>query len=404
MLIAVYTVSGLVHVYSLWYMDGDPHNSRFFMLISLFTFFMALLVIGSTITMMFVGWEGIGVVSYLLISFWFTRGNALQSAIQAFLLNRVGDLALMLGIALFATTSSSLVFSTLSITQPFMSSTAEGIALALLIIGAAGKSAQLGLQAWLPNAIEAPTPVSALIHAATLVTAGVYLMIRSSSILALVPGLLAALALLGAFTSLFAGVTGLRQIDLKRIIAFSTCSQVAYMMLAVGSGANTYGLFLLVTHAFYKALLFLGAGAVLHAIAGIQDIRLIGGVGKAIPLVSAAMLAGAAALGAAPYTSGDFSKDIIIELQLGPGIVLHNLVWLLAVTSAGLTLYYSARLHRLTFGAEPRGNVGTTALLHDPSSFITLPVILFLTVASIGFGFVARDVFEPSSGALGLNQ
>lgn len=238
----------------------------------------------------------------------------------------MGDLALMLAMALFATTSSSLAFSTLSITQTFMSTTAEGIALALLMIGAAGKSAQLGLQAWLPNAMEAPTPVSALIHAATLVTAGVYLMIRSSSMLALVPGLLAALALLGAFTSLFAGVTGLRQMDLKRIIAFSTCSQVAYMMLAVGSGANTYGLFLLVTHAFYKALLFLGAGAVLHAIAGIQDIRLMGGVGKTMPLVSAAMLIGAAALGAAPYTSGDFSKDMIIELHLGPGIVLHNLV------------------------------------------------------------------------------
>jgi len=252
--------------------------------------------------------------------------------------------------------------------------------------------------------MEAPTPVSALIHAATLVTAGVYLIIRSSSMLALVPGLLGTLALLGAFTSLFAGITGLRQMDLKRIIAFSTCSQVAYMMLAVGSGANTYGLFLLVTHAFYKALLFLGAGAVLHAIAGIQDIRLMGGVGKAMPLVSAAMLVGAAALGAAPYTSGDFSKDMIIELQLGPGIVLHNLVWLLAIVSAGLTLYYSARLHRLTFGGEPRGNVGVTASLHDPASLITVPVILFLTVASVGFGFVARDMFEPSSGALGLNQ
>lgn len=403
MLLAVLVVSLSVDLYSAWYLVGDPHLPRFFRLISLFSWFMALLVMRTSLPLTFVGWEGIGVVSYLLISYWYTRLFAVQSAVQAFLFNRVGDMFLMLAMAAFASLIGGLSFTALGLSSG-LSHSGVAVAVIFILLAAAGKRAQLGLHAWLPNAMEAPTPVSALIHAATLVTAGVYLLLRCAPALEVAPEAMACVAVLGALTSVFAGVTGLRQTDMKRVIAFSTCSQVAYMVLACGVGEYHSALFLLLTHAFYKALLFLGAGAVIHALAGLQDIRLMGGVGKMMPFVRAAMLIAAASLGAIPYTSGDFSKDVLIELVRSTHLLLHNVIWVLAVIRASLTLYYSGRLHRLAFDSEPRGSYISVAGLHDPDVFHVRAVLIILTVLALTLGFMGQDYFNASGGALGLSE
>lgn len=405
MVFTVLAVSCAVHFYSVWYLEGDPHLPRYMLLLGSFSFLMLVLSVSSGFGTAFIGWEGIGVVSYLLISLWMSRANAVQSAVQAFLLNRFGDWALTLVLAVAIAATGSLSWSVLGLSADALSEGSLTLIGLLVLCAAAGKSAQLGLQAWLPNAMEAPTPVSALIHAATLVTAGVLLLIRCAPILESASGTsLIVVALLGAITSLFAGVTGLRQTDFKRIIAFSTCSQVAYMVLGCGTGQFTASLSLLMMHAFYKAVLFLGAGAVIHAVGGLQDIRVMGGLGRFLPFTSVIMLVAMSALGAAPYTSGDFAKDVLIENQLGGFMVLHNVTWALAVLSAGLTLYYSGRLHRLAFEGESRSTVTTVAGAHDPTALPVIIAIITLAGMSVCAGYLVSDLFNTNSGAIGLAE
>lgn len=351
--VVVCRVSFAVHLYSLWYMEGDPNAAHFFGLISLFTGIMLVTATGGTLITLFLGWEGIGVASYLLVAYWSTRLAAVSSAMQAFLLNRAGDLALTLALAALLAAFGGTAFGGLA-----FGAGETGPLVILLLVAAAGKSAQLGLHAWLPNAIEAPTPVSALIHAATLVTAGVFLLVQCSPLLA-GGSATAAAALLGATTTAFAGVVGLGQMDLKRVIAFSTCSQIALVLLAVGTGQFTSGLALLALHAAYKAALFLGAGMVIHGMAGVQDLRVMGGLGAVMPVASSAITVAAAALCALPYTSGEFGKDLLIVGAAGRGLLLDNTVWWLAILSVGLTAAYSVRLHRLAFGGAPRGPLHT---------------------------------------------
>ncbi len=374
MLVVVTTVSALVHLYSWGYMDEDPDQPRFFAYLSLFTFAMLMLVTADNLVQMFFGWEGVGLASYLLIGFWFKKPSANAAAIKAFVVNRVGDLGFMLGI--FGT---FLVFGTVSIPEileaaPSMAGSTIGflgmrldtmtILCLLLFIGAMGKSAQLGLHTWLPDAMEGPTPVSALIHAATMVTAGVFMVCRLSPMFETSETALAVVTFVGAATALFAATVGLVQTDIKRVIAYSTCSQLGYMFFAAGVGAYGAAMFHLFTHAFFKALLFLGAGSVIHAMHHEQDMRYYGGLKKEIPLTFWAMLAGTLAItgvgiihiGAIPALgfAGFFSKDAIIEAAYASGTEMGGIAFFVGVTAALLTSFYSWRLMFLTFWGKPR--------------------------------------------------
>ncbi|WP_164114754.1 NADH-quinone oxidoreductase subunit L [Sphingorhabdus sp. Alg239-R122] len=374
MLVVVTTVSALVHLYSWGYMDEDPDQPRFFAYLSLFTFAMLMLVTADNLVQMFFGWEGVGLASYLLIGFWFKKPSANAAAIKAFVVNRVGDLGFMLGI--FGT---FLVFGTVSIPEilaaaPAMAGSTIGflgmrfdtmtILCLLLFIGAMGKSAQLGLHTWLPDAMEGPTPVSALIHAATMVTAGVFMVCRLSPMFETSETALAVVTFVGAATALFAATVGLVQTDIKRVIAYSTCSQLGYMFFATGVGAYGAAMFHLFTHAFFKALLFLGAGSVIHAMHHEQDMRYYGGLKKEIPLTFWAMLAGTLAItgvgiihiGAIPALgfAGFFSKDAIIEAAYASGTEMGSIAFFVGVTAALLTSFYSWRLMFLTFWGKPR--------------------------------------------------
>src|ERR687889_1108048 len=350
MLVVVNTVSALVHLYSIGYMHEDPHRSRFFAYLSLFTFAMLMLVTADNLVQMFFGWEGVGLASYLLIGFWYHKPSANAAAIKAFVVNRVGDFGFSLGI--FGT---FLVFGTVSI--PAILAAAPGYAGAsigflgyrvdlmtllclLLFVGAMGKSAQLPLHTWLPDAMEGPTPVSALIHAATMVTAGVFLVARMSPLFELSHTALTVVTVVGATTAFFAATVGLVQNDIKRIVAYSTCSQLGYMFVAMGVGAYSVGMFHLFTHAFFKALLFLGSGSVIHAMHHEQDIRNMGGLKDRIPFTYIMMVIGTLALTGFPLTAGYFSKDAIIE----SAYVSHNPFamygFLMTVVAAGLTSFY----------------------------------------------------------------
>jgi NADH-quinone oxidoreductase subunit L len=392
LLLVVAGVSFTVHAYSLWYMEGDPDLSGFFGLISLFTAAMALLALSGSLLTLFVGWEGIGVASYLLVSFWSTRAAALLSAVQAFLLNRAGDMALTLGLALALAHYGGLDMAALGLGLPRLE--ALGI---VLLVAAAGKSAQLGLHAWLPNAMEAPTPVSALIHAATLVTAGVYLLYRCAP---LVEGVSSAAVTLAALSTLFAGVLGLGVHDIKRVIAYSTLSQIALVLLAVGSGQGAAGMGLLALHAAYKALLFLGAGVAIHGLGGLQDLRAMGGLGRTLPLCAGLMAAAAGALGALPYTSGEFGKDLLIAGLGGRGIALSSAAWMAALLSVGLTIAYSVRLHRLAFAGVPRLSplvyLGSAEREMGPLyGGLVAPLLLLLAACSLAGGYLLSGVFLP---------
>lgn len=391
-LIAVSLVGSFVAVYSAWYMSRDPGVLRFLALVLLFVHFMIWLVQANTLAILFLGWEGIGVTSFLLVSFWSTRGLAIQAGIQAFLINRMGDMLLILSLVVLVTSTGSWSLPLLS----ELSMLDEGInlemGLCLLLGGAIGKSAQVGLHAWLPNAIEAPTPVSALIHAATLVTAGVYLIAR------LGPSLMKTesagyVCLIGGTSIVFAGLIGLSQTDFKRVIAFSTISQVGYIVLGCGLGLFQMSVFILFTHAFYKALLFLGAGAVIHATADIQDVRILGAEGAFLPSTKVMFIAASLSLGASPYTSGDFSKDVLIELSAGTQMSSKNTMWIVSVMAAGLTATYTGRLIRLVFIAEPRGVAPTPQ--HDLP--IGLSALLgILVVCSAAGGYIGSTAFELS--------
>ncbi|NNC60081.1 MAG: NADH-quinone oxidoreductase subunit L [Erythrobacter sp.] len=369
MLVVINTVSALVHLYSWGYMEEDPDQPRFFAYLSLFTFAMLMLVTADNLVQMFFGWEGVGLASYLLIGFWFKKPSANAAAIKAFVVNRVGDLGFMLGI--FGT---FLVFGTVSIPEilgaaPAMSGSTIGafgyrfytmdILCILLFIGAMGKSAQLGLHTWLPDAMEGPTPVSALIHAATMVTAGVFMVCRLSPMFETAPTALAIVTFIGAATCLFAATVGTTQWDIKRVIAYSTCSQQGYMFFAAGVGAYGVAMFHLFTHAFFKALLFLGAGSVIHAMHHEQDMRYYGGLRKKIPITFWAMLAGTLAITGVGVLgffgfAGFYSKDAILEAAFARGTEVSNFAFWAGAFAALLTSFYSWRLMFLTFWGKPR--------------------------------------------------
>jgi NADH-quinone oxidoreductase subunit L len=371
MLVVITSVSALVHLYSWGYMDEDPDQPRFFAYLSLFTFAMLMLVTADNLVQMFFGWEGVGLASYLLIGFWFRKPSANAAAIKAFVVNRVGDLGFMLGI--FGT---YLVFQTVSIPEILAAAPGmEGassigflgmridtmtILCLLLFIGAMGKSAQLGLHTWLPDAMEGPTPVSALIHAATMVTAGVFMVCRLSPMFEAAPIALGFVTFIGAATCLFAATIGTCQWDIKRVIAYSTCSQLGYMFFAAGVGAYGAAMFHLFTHAFFKALLFLGAGSVIHAMHHEQDMRYYGGLRKAIPLTFWAMTAGTLAItGVGIYWlhagfAGFHSKDAILEAAFASGTDMGRAAFFLGAFAALLTSFYSWRLVFLTFFGKPR--------------------------------------------------
>jgi NADH-quinone oxidoreductase subunit L len=370
MLVVITTVSALVHLYSWGYMEEDPDQPRFFAYLSLFTFAMLMLVTADNLVQMFFGWEGVGLASYLLIGFWFRKPSANAAAIKAFVVNRVGDLGFMLGIL-----GTFLVFGTLSIPEileaaPGMAGSTIGflgyrvdtmdVLCILLFIGAMGKSAQLGLHTWLPDAMEGPTPVSALIHAATMVTAGVFMVCRLSPMFETAPIALMFVTFIGAATCLFAATVGTTQWDIKRVIAYSTCSQLGYMFFAAGVGAYGAAMFHLFTHAFFKALLFLGAGSVIHAMHHEQDMRYYGGLRKSIPVTFWAMMAGTLAItGVGIYWlhagfAGFHSKDAILEAAWGRGTETAHFAFWLGALSALLTSFYSWRLMFLTFWGKPR--------------------------------------------------
>ncbi|MBV1706722.1 MAG: NADH-quinone oxidoreductase subunit L [Hyphomicrobiales bacterium] len=359
MLVVVTTVSSLVHLYSIGYMADDPSRPRFFAYLSLFTFAMLMLVTADNLVQLFFGWEGVGLASYLLIGFWYEKPSANAAAIKAFVVNRVGDFGFALGIFLVFALTGSVSFDTIFAAAPGLAhktihvfgldANAMTVACLLLFMGAMGKSAQFLLHTWLPDAMEGPTPVSALIHAATMVTAGVFMVARLSPLFEFSPVALSVVTIVGGMTAFFAATVGLVQNDIKRVIAYSTCSQLGYMFVAMGVGGYSLGMFHLFTHAFFKALLFLGAGSVIHAMHHEQDMRNMGGLRKDIPFTFWMMTIGTLALTGFPFTAGYYSKDAIIEAAYASHRFGAVFAWAMVVIAAGLTSFYSWRLVFMTF-------------------------------------------------------
>ncbi len=401
MLVVVNTVSSLVHLYSIGYMDEDPNRPRFFSYLSLFTFAMLMLVTSDNLVQMFFGWEGVGLASYLLIGFWYRKPSANAAAIKAFVVNRVGDFGFALGIFSVFMLIGSTDFETIFGAAPgltgktinFFGWRPEALTLTclLLFMGAMGKSAQFLLHTWLPDAMEGPTPVSALIHAATMVTAGVFMVARLSPLFELAPTAQAFVMFIGATTAFFAATIGLVQNDIKRIVAYSTCSQLGYMFVAMGAGAYSVGMFHLFTHAFFKALLFLGSGSVIYAMHHEQDIRNMGGLWRKIPVTFAVMCIGTLALTGFPMFAGYFSKDAIIESAYASHNPFGTYAYLLTVAAAGLTSFYSWRLIFKTFFGEPHDQEHYEAA-HESPWWMLLPIIL-LAFGSIFAGFPFREIF-----------
>jgi len=402
MLIVVTFISGLVHIYSLEYMSHDPHLPRFMSYLSLFTFFMLILVTADNFIQLFVGWEGVGLCSYLLINFWFTRIQANKAAIKAMIVNRIGDFGLALGIFCIYVLFNSVEYSTVFALIPFYENDSlnflgmnfHGLTLigVLLFVGAVGKSAQLGLHTWLPDAMEGPTPVSALIHAATMVTAGVFLLARCSPIFEYAPDALLFVTFLGATTAFFAATTGLLQNDLKRVIAYSTCSQLGYMIFACGVSNYSVGVFHLANHAFFKALLFLGAGSVIHAVADEQDMRRMGGLKRLVPFTFAVMSIGSFALMGFPFLTGFYSKDVILEVAFASYSEFGHYAYWLGTFAAFFTAFYSSRLSFLTFLSETNGFKPVIIGAHDSPIKMAFPLFL-LVFPSIFIGYCSRDLF-----------
>ena len=368
------------------------HNQRFFSYLSAFTFGMLVLICGANFFVMFVGWEIIGLVSYLLINFYFTRVQANKAAILAFTMNRQGDMLLSIGFMAIFALFGSLNYSTVFSLAPYMSETALTIIALLLFGGACAKSAQLPLHSWLPGSMEAPTPVSALLHAATLVTAGIYLLLRCSPILEYSPTALLVITIVGSSTAFFAATCGLVTNDLKRIIAMSTISQLGYMVMAIGLSQYNVALFHTVNHAFFKALLFLGAGAVIHSFGDQQDIRKMGGLIKFLPFTYSVMLVGTLSLLATPFLTGFYSKDLIIELAYGNYSFSKMYAFILGSITAGLTAFYSFRLISLVFLVSPNGNKQSYLNSHESSLAAIIPLII-LSLFSIFFGYLFSDMF-----------
>jgi len=406
MLIPVLIISSLVHIYSISYMSSDPHNQRFFSYLSLFTFMMIILVTANNYLLMFVGWEGVGVCSYLLVSFWFTRIAANQSSISAFLANRVGDCFLTIGMFAILWSLGNLDYATVFSLAPYINSNVVIIIGICLLIGAMAKSSQVGLHIWLPMAMEGPTPVSALIHAATMVTAGVYLLMRSSPLIEYSNIVLLLCLWLGAITTVFSSVIGLFQQDIKKIVAYSTMSQLGMMVVGIGLSSYNIALFHLINHAFYKALLFLGAGSVIHAVADNQDLRKYGGLIKYLPLTYSVMLIASLSLVAFPFMTGFYSKDFILESAYGQFSFSGVAAYIIATVGAVFTTLYSVKVLYLTFLANPNGprayyRLAIDNLFNSPKSykpahegdfFLTSPLVI-LALFSIFFGFITKDIF-----------
>nr|QYC61872.1 NADH dehydrogenase subunit 5 [Stephanopyxis turris] len=395
-------ISSLVHIYSTEYMSHDPHLPRFMSYLSLFTFFMLILVTADNYVQMFVGWEGVGLCSYLLINFWYTRIQANKAAIKAMIVNRVGDFGLALGIFTIFVNYKAVDYSTVFSLTPFFVNDSFvflnfeinllSLIGFLLFVGAVGKSAQLGLHTWLPDAMEGPTPVSALIHAATMVTAGVFLIARSSVIFEYAPFILNIVTVIGACTAFFAATVGLLQNDLKKVIAYSTCSQLGYMIFACGLSNYSVGIFHLTNHAFFKALLFLAAGSVIHAVSDEQDMRKMGGLKNLIPFTYTIMLVGSLALMGFPFLTGFYSKDVILEVAYGNFSTKGHFSYILGTAGAFLTAFYSTRLIYLTFLTRPNSYKSVTFSVQESSYAINF-VLLILSVPSIFAGFYLKDMF-----------
>lgn len=390
MLIVITSVSALVHIYSTGYMAGDPHVPRFMSYLSLFTFLMIVLVTSDNYIQLFIGWEGVGLCSYLLINFWFTRIKANKAAIKAMLVNRVGDIGLVLAMIMIIREFGTLEFSVINgiIIGPVNNINLTIVCL-LLFLGAVGKSAQLGLHTWLPDAMEGPTPVSALIHAATMVTAGVFLIIRSAPLFEKTPVALVFVTIIGALTAFFAATSGLVQNDLKKVIAYSTCSQLGYMVMVCGISNYSTSLFHLMNHAFFKALLFLSAGSIIHAIGDEQDLRKMGGLLKSIPFTYVMVLIGSLSLMGFPYLTGFYSKDLILELIFDKYYVAFA-YWLGSI-SALLTAFYSIRLIYLTFLTNPNSKKEILIYTHESSLNILFP-LFFLALGSIFVGYLTKEI------------
>ena len=433
MLVVVNSVSTLVHIYSIGYMHHDPHRPRFFAYLSLFTFAMLMLVTSDNLIQMFFGWEGVGLASYLLIGFWYHKPSANAAAMKAFIVNRVGDFGFALGIfatfLIFGSVEFDTIFSTakgmigedgtVAAAEPVLNFLGYSLALDsaitvtcfLLFMGAMGKSAQFLLHTWLPDAMEGPTPVSALIHAATMVTAGVFLVARMSPMFELSQTALTFITFIGAFTAIFAASVGLVQNDIKRVIAYSTCSQLGYMFVAMGLGAYSIGIFHLFTHAFFKALLFLGAGSVIHAVSDEQDMRKMGGLKNLVPVTYWTMFIGTIALtgvgipGTLVGTAGFFSKDAIIEAAFVGQNSMASFAFAMTVLAALFTSFYSWRLVFMTFHGKPRASAAVMSHVHESPKLMTVPLFilsvgaLFAGVAFYGH-FIGHEYDHFWKGAL----
>ena len=402
MLVVVTTVSSLVHIYSIGYMAHDPYRPRFFAYLSMFTFAMLALVTADNLVQLFFGWEGVGLASYLLIGFWYKRPSANAAAIKAFIVNRVGDFGFALGIFAIFVLFNSVEFETIFANAPtivgqtmhFLSWDLDALTVVclLLFMGAMGKSAQLFLHTWLPDAMEGPTPVSALIHAATMVTAGVFMVARLSPLFELSETALTVVILIGASTAFFAATVGLVQNDIKRVVAYSTCSQLGYMFVAMGVGAYQVGMFHLFTHAFFKALLFLGSGSVIHAVSGEQDMRKMGGLRKLIPVTYWMMIIGTLALTGFPFTAGWYSKDAIIELAFVGHNPLAGYGFVMTVTAALMTSFYSWRLIFMTFHGKARAPADVMKHVHELPQVMLIPLYV-LAAGALLAGIIFHGAF-----------
>jgi NADH-quinone oxidoreductase subunit L len=400
MLLVITGVGFLIHVYSLGYMHDDPGKAKFFAYLNLFVFAMLVLVLSSSLLGLFVGWEGVGLCSYLLIGFWYEKGWPAEAAQKAFVVNRIGDACFLLGSFLLLRLFGTLDLSTIA-DQNFHQLTARSgeIALAALLLfgGACGKSAQFPLFTWLPDAMAGPTPVSALIHAATMVTAGVYLVLRLNPLFAAVPAVLFVIGCVGALTALIGASSALLQRDIKKVLAYSTVSQLGYMFLGLSAGAWSAALFHLVTHAFFKGLLFLGSGSVIHGMHGEQDMLKMGGLRRAMPRTFATFVAGAAALSGLPLLSGFFSKDEILARTFANG-GFHVLLWAVGVACAALTAFYTWRMVALTFFGEARYDVHHVHP-HESPAVMTVPLAVLAVLAVLG-GVLNLPHVLPGAGVL----
>ncbi len=393
MVAVVTVVSSMVHVYSVGYMAHDKSVPRFMSYLSFFTFFMLMLVTADNFVQLFFGWEGVGLCSYLLIGFWYDRPSANAAAIKAFIVNRIGDFGFALGIFAVYALFGSLHFGTVFDAAPNFAHTtfvflgwpvdALTVTCILLFVGAMGKSAQIGLHTWLPDAMEGPTPVSALIHAATMVTAGVFMVARLSPLFEYAPTALAVVCVVGGTTAIFAASVGMAQNDIKRVIAYSTCSQLGYMFFAAGVSAYSAAIFHLMTHAFFKALLFLGAGSVIHAMSGEQDMRKMGGIWRLVPVTYALMWIGSLALAGIPPFAGYFSKDVILEAAWASGSGVGRYAFWLGIFAAFLTAFYSWRLLFLTFHGKPRADAEAMHHVHESPQVMILPLVVLAAGAAV---------------------